>query len=103
MITNRITGFEEEPEERARAPDYWGVRTSNAFFFVSAETAAHLMVQLHRRWRPRWLVFRDLSGALITIRSRSVEFIGESSAEQRAYDRALMKALAEESEEPRPW
>jgi hypothetical protein len=102
-MMNRVAGFMEEPEERARAPDFWTVRTTTAYFFVSAETAAQVMKQLRRLWRGRWLRFVDLSGAQIVVATRDVTLVGEATAEQRAFDRALMKALSEESEEARPW
>jgi hypothetical protein len=104
VMLSRVRGYADEPEERARAPDYWLVRTASVYYFVSADVAAQLLKQLGRRiWRPRWLRFVDLSGARIAVPTRSVLEVGEATAAQRAFDRALMKALAEEAEEPRPW
>jgi hypothetical protein len=104
VMMSRVRGYADEPEERARAPDYWLVRTASVYYFVSADVAAQILKQLGRRiWRPRWLRFVDLSGARIAVPTRSVLEVGEATAAQRAFDRALMKALAEEAEEPRPW
>lgn len=93
----------EEPEERARAPDYWEVRGDCAFVLVSGETAQWIIAQLHRLWRPRWLRFRDLSGAEVMLPSRSIDHVCESTHEHRAFDRRMRRILEAEDDDARPW
>lgn len=104
MVWNRLNGFMDEPEERARAPDLWVVRSVSGCIYVSAQTAHMVLAKLGRLWRPRWLRFRDLSGSYIQVPTRSVLVVFESTAEQRVRDRELQQALDKEaSEEERPW
>ncbi len=56
-------------------------------------------MQQLQRWRPpRWIRVIDLVGSEIWIPSRSIEFVGECTPDQRAYDRQLRRALDDEDE-----
>lgn len=104
MVLNRITLRSEEPEERARAPDYWLVQARSGTFAVSAEVAARIKSELRRFWRPRWIRFVDLSGSEIQLASKMIEMVGESRSSQRAFDRMLRRALeAEDRHDTRSW
>lgn len=47
---------------------------------------------LARRRPPRWIIFRDLAGSEIRVRPRKLVGVYESTAEQRARERAFMRA-----------
>jgi hypothetical protein len=48
---------------------------------------------------PEWVVFVDLSGSRVRVRSAEIRMIVESRSEQRAFDRALERRLDGESTE----
>jgi hypothetical protein len=99
-----LNGAFDEPEERARAPDYWEVRGRCGVVMVSAETARTIIAELSRIWPPRWIRFRDLSGSEVMLPSRSIDWVWESKGAHRAFDRRLRRMLeAEDEEDPRPW
>ncbi|HUQ80647.1 MAG TPA: hypothetical protein VM076_05910, partial [Gemmatimonadaceae bacterium] len=84
--------------------DYWVVETRTAYWIVSADTACAVQRVVRRLWRPRWLVFRDLTGGRRCIRTNVVECIYESTARQRAYRRAFDRdRQLEEKADRRPW
>jgi hypothetical protein len=103
MVMNRMSGVFEEPEEHARAPDYWEVRGRCGVSMVSAETAQKIIADLSRIWPPRWIRFRDLSGSEVMLPTRSIDWVWESKGAQRAFDRRMRRLLeAENDEEARP-
>jgi len=60
---NRLTAFFEEPEQKVPSDDFYWVETRRDAIAVSRETAAEVERELDRPPPPRWVVFRDLSGA----------------------------------------
>lgn len=84
--------------------DYWVVETESSFLIVSADTARAIERLLTRLWRPRWLVFRDLTGGRRRLRTDVVECVYECTAAQRAVRRAFERERRhEEKADSRPW
>lgn len=101
MLINRLTGWSsEEPPVRF---DYWVIRTRTDSFLVSEAEAERVMGLVRRRFAPRWIGFRDLCGARIRVLSEHVVLVGESTTEQRAYDRRFREALDRESGDEETW
>jgi hypothetical protein len=101
---NRLEQLFEEPAGESPGGDYFVVSGEFGFFFVDAGTAARVERELDRRKRPRWLVVTDLTGSRVRVRTRDVRSVCESTAAQRARDRALHRARRlEEKADRRPW
>jgi len=84
--------------------DYWVVETESSFLLVSADTARAIERKLARLWRPRWLLFRDLTGGRRRLRTDVVECVYECTAQQRAVRRAFDRdRRREEAADHRPW
>ena len=95
-MNNRLLSY----FEANGAPEYWLVRGRWGYAYVSREVAQNLMSQLRRWLRPRWVCLNDLSGSQIWVLTSTIELIGESTFEQRAYDRDLRRQLeAEENDD----
>jgi hypothetical protein len=92
MLFNRIERCLGPPP----GPEYYVVQCAAGTVFVSRETAYAVMKRLQRWLRPRWTRIVDLSGSKILVLTASIHFVGESTAEQRAHDRALRRKIDEE-------
>jgi len=105
MVINRLKEyFGEEPEERLPEEEFYIVAGEAGYFVVASDTAQRIARELARRRPPRWIVFRDLAGSEIRVRPSKLNVVCESTAEQRAYDRALNRALkAEDQQDRRLW
>jgi len=103
MVINRLKGyFDEEPEERQLDEEFYIVAGDECYFFVSRDTAQRIARELARRRPPRWIVFRDLTGSEIRVRPSKLDVVCESTAEQRARERAFGRARTEEARRDRP-
>lgn len=105
-MTNRLKQYldAEEPRMPEGEGDYWVVETRTAYLIVSADTARAIERSLARLWRPRWLVFRDWTGARRRLRTDVVECVFECTARQRATRRAFDRdRCREEKADRRPW
>ena len=101
---NRLKQYLQEEEPLMPEGDYWVVETRSAYWIVSGDTARAVERVIERLWRPRWLVFRDLTGGRRRIRTETVECVYESTARQRAYRRAFDRdRRLEEKADRRPW
>ena len=72
---NRIWKYlnEEKPdEEQPVARDYWVVRCYGSSWHVRAPQALRIRRVLERRWKPKWLEFRDVAGSRIRVRTAHV-------------------------------
>lgn len=104
MITNRIRPFAAAPEEEPAYGDFVVVSGPFGSACVCASTARAIERVLDRRWRPRWLVFRDRAGSRWRVRTGEVRLLVESTVAQRAADRDLERARRqEERQDRRPW
>ena len=97
-MKNRLARWLVAPgEEEPEAGDFFVVRTASTVFCVTGPTAAIVERQLESRWAPAWLVFRDLSGSRVRIRTRDVIAVFECTAAQRAADRRFERAREREA------
>jgi hypothetical protein len=84
--------------------NYYLIETSHDTFAVSRQVADAVARQLMQRPAPRWIVFRDLSTAFHRILAATVYAFSESTAEQRAANRAFWRARRLEAKaDSRPW
>lgn len=99
------TDKEDEPHDRqdrvAPPTNYFVLSTEYEEWFVSREMAKAIELELDRTPRPTWIIFVDLSGARVRLRTRLVETVRQCTAEQRAIRRAIRRARdAEANSEP---
>src|SRR5262245_12838961 len=87
MYANRIARFVQPYEERG--PEYYVVFTRDRWLRVSPQTARVLTRTLRKWLRPRWVRVVDLDGSEIFLRPADIEFIGQSTPEQRAAHRKV--------------
>lgn len=96
-----LLGRESEPEPHE---DLYWIETHYDNYAVSRCTASDVERVLDGHLVPRWLVFRDLSGARHRILTAHVYAITESTAAQRAVARQFRRALRQEDKaDQRPW
>lgn len=91
-------------EERERKPlhERWHtVYTPWAHYAVSGVMARHVERELARWPRPRWIVFVDLGGARIKVRSRLIESVEQTTAESRSLWRTIRGEWERENGAPR--
>ena len=101
---NRLKQYLDAEEPRMPEGDYWVIETRTAYWMVSADTARAVERALTRLWRPRWLVFRDLTGGRRRLHADVVECVYESTSRQRAIRRAFdRERRREEKADRRPW
>jgi hypothetical protein len=89
----RITMDHEEDRLRQGAGDHFMVATQTATFVVSTVMARAIEATIDRWPRRTWVTFVDLSGSRIRLRVREIDFIVQSTAEQRAFDRRLRQTI----------
>ena len=87
----------------AGAGDYFIVTARMQIWYESTEMARHIEACLDAQPRAAWIRFVDLSGGRARIRSRDVESIAQSTAEQRAAERAFFKRMRQERKGDRDW
>src|SRR6266545_5557348 len=85
------------------AGDYFIVSGECGTWYVSTEIARFIESILDARPRARWVKFVDLAGSRVRLRSRQIDYICQSSAEQRASHRAHSRALSRERKADRTW
>lgn len=105
MVINRLKDyFGPEPEERPPCEEYYIVGGEAGYFYVTRETALGIARLLERRRPPLWIVFRDLTGSEVRVRQCKLDAVYESTAEQRARERAFIRARKMEAQgDQRPW
>ena len=95
-----------EPVEDEEPPygDFVVVSGPFGSLCVTRDVARDIERLLDRRWRPRWVVFRDRVGSRVRVRTNEIRLVVESTAAQRAGDRRLDRARRkEEKADRRPW
>ena len=100
---NKLKQKEETPEERSGPGDYYEVASQIGSWYVSAETAARVGGELDRRWRPVWIKFVDLHGGRVWLRSKSIEYICESTETHRTGDREFAYLRRKEDRREYRW
>jgi hypothetical protein len=72
--------------------DYFLVVTHDETLPVSRERAMAVEATLREVPTPEWVTFVDVTGARVRMRTRLVEYVRQSTAEQRALARAFWRA-----------
>jgi hypothetical protein len=101
---NRLKNFFGDPHRPESQDDFYEIERRFRDFAVSRETAMEVERKLDQLPPPRWIVFRDLNGSRHRILADQISRISESTAAQRAADRAFDRARRlEERQDRRPW
>ena len=100
---NRLKDFFNDPPEPESQDDYFEIEKRYRIFAVSRQTAGEIERTLDQLPQPRWVVFRDLNGSQHRVLAESITRISESTAAQRAADRAFDRARRLEDKQDRPW
>lgn len=84
--------------------DYWVVRGECGFYQVTRETAREIEDALDRLDAPTWVVFTDVVGSRIRVRSQHINAVYECTTAQRSAQRAFDRRLEQEEKTERgPW
>ena len=101
---NRLKEFFNQPPDPESGDNYWEVDTEHDSFAVSREVAEEIERLIDELHPPRWLVFRDLTGARHRVLTAQVHRISECTEAQRAARREFYRARRrEEKTDRRPW
>ena len=100
---SRLRQKEEQEAPRPIGVDHFVVSARSETWYVSTEMARHIEACLDVEHRHVWISFVDLSGARVRVRSREVEYLAQSTADQRAAERAFHRALSRERKVERDW
>lgn len=83
--------------------DYFVIAGEFCTWYVSTEMARFIESCLDARRPAKWVRFVDLAGARVRLRVRQIEYIYQCTAEQRAFQRKLYRALDREVNEEKDW
>jgi hypothetical protein len=100
---NRLAKFLADQPEPERPDDFFDIQCRLDSFSVSRQTALSIERRLDHRPPPRWITFRDLTGARHRVMASHVLRISESTAAQRAAAREFNRARRLENKTERPW
>ena len=89
-----------EPREEGAA-DYFVVVGENWTWYVSTEMVRFIETSLESG--EAWVTFVDLTGSRIRLRMNKIEFIAQSTADQRATERDFFRAMRRENKADRDW
>jgi hypothetical protein len=100
---NRLRQEEEQEAPRPTGLDHFVVSAKSATWYVSTEMARHIEACLDVEHHQGWISFVDLSGARVRLRSLEIEYLAQSTTEQRAAERSFHRALSRERKAERGW
>ena len=100
---SRLRQEEEQEAPRPVGVDHFVVSARSETWYVSTEMARHIEACLDVEHRHVWISFVDLSGARVRVRSREVEYLAQSTADQRAAERAFHRTMGQERKADRDW
>ena len=83
--------------------DYFFVAARYESWWVSREMAQAIEASLGEVPAPQWVMFVDLTGARVRVRTRLIEYIYQCTAEQRALARAFHRARKAERKADPNW
>lgn len=86
----------ELPRQPELPADYFRVVAHYEEWYVSLEMARAIESALNEAPTPEWIMFVDLTGARVRVRSRLIEYIHQCTADQRTLSRAFYRALRAE-------
>ena len=101
-MNNRLKQY-FEPSNEAPRTDFWQVLGRHDGYLVDERTALGIIAMTAKRWPPRWLYFNDIFGVRVSLRSRDVVSVSESSFEGRRIARRFLKELHDEEPRDEPW
>ncbi len=76
--------------------DFFVVSTEGDTWCVSTEMARHIDACLDADPTPPWIIFVDVTGARVRVRSERIESLTQRSVEQRAISRSFERMAQEE-------
>lgn len=100
---SRLRQEQEQDAPRPIGVDHFVVSAKSATWYVSTEMARHIEACLEVEHHQAWISFVDLSGARVRLRSLEVEYVAQSTAGQRAAERAFHRTLNRERKAERDW
>jgi hypothetical protein len=100
---NRLKQKDEDDREPDGPGIYFCVGARCGTWYISTAMARHIEACLDADPRPGWIRFVDLSGASVRVRSRDVEYLNQSTPEQRALEREFNRAMRRERKVDRDW
>jgi len=100
---SRLRQEEEQKAPRPIGVDHFVVSAKSATWYVSTEMARHIEACLEVEHHQAWISFVDLSGARVRLRSLAVEYLAQSTADQRAAERVFHRRLSRERKAERDW
>ena len=86
----------------AGAVDYFVVVGENCTWYVSTEMARFIEECLDSG-TSGWVKFVDLIGSRVRLRTRKIDFIAQSTAEQRSTERDFFRTMRREHKADRDW
>jgi hypothetical protein len=99
---NRLEEFFGRSSGGSPPDDYYEIKIRFETFYVSRETALDVERCLDQLPPPRWIVFRDLTGARHRIVLEHIWRVSESLVGQRSTQRTFDRARREEDKEDNP-
>jgi len=101
---NRLKDYFGDSPVPDPTDDFYVIVIRYTHFCVSRETATVIELVLDQACPPRWVAFCDLSGSRHRVLTEQISRVSESTADQRAADRAFDRARRrEEKQDRRPW
>src|SRR5260370_8830567 len=82
----------ERPGQPEPPVDYFLVVAHFEEWYVSREMAQAIEASLNQTPAPQWVMFVDLTGARVRVRTRLIEYVYQCTAEQRALPRPFHPA-----------
>jgi hypothetical protein len=84
--------------------NYWLVyRQEGGGWAVTPETAEYVARMLDRRVPRKWVTFKDVTGAVVRVRIRSITALEEFSSDQRVRAQAFWQRVQGEGEDTTSW
>ncbi len=93
----------EKPGQPEPPVDYFLVVAHYAEWYVSREMAQGIEASLIEEPTPPWVVFVDLTGARVRVRTRLISYVHQCTAEQRELARAFHRARKAERKAETDW
>jgi hypothetical protein len=90
-----------EARERLPVPSTWFYVVARLRHWkVSREMAAHIERAMVAQPMPHWVVFVDITGSRVRLRTELIEYVAQSTADQRRVYREVTSALEAEDDAP---
>jgi hypothetical protein len=102
-MINRVKTGPEGDREPEGPGAYFYLSSRSGSWCVSTVMARHIEACLDAEPRPSWIRFVDIAGSSIRVRARDIEYLNQSTPEQRAFDRAFCRSIRQEKKADRNW